>query len=64
MITLNARAARHIIALRTDEHADLGIREFAYEIYKVLKDAAPAFFADAIESVVADGPPQVKFENQ
>lgn len=64
MITLNARSARHIISLRTDEHADLGIREFAYEIYKVLKDAAPAFFADAIETTVSDGPPQVKFENQ
>ena len=63
MITLNARAARHIIGLRTGEHADLGIREFAYEIYTALKSVAPAFFADAHERDVPDGPPEVTFGN-
>ena len=63
MITLNARAARHIITLRTGEHADLGIREFAYEIYKALRATAPAFFADAEERDVPDGPPEVIFAN-
>jgi thymidylate synthase ThyX len=63
MITLNARAARHIITLRTGEHADLGIREFAYEIFKAVRDIAPAFFSDAIERPVPDGPPEVTFAN-
>jgi len=63
MITLNARAARHIIALRTDEHADLGIREFAYAIFTTLLAAAPALFADAAEVPAGDGPPQVRFHH-
>jgi thymidylate synthase (FAD) len=63
MITLNARAARHIISLRTGEHADLGIREFAYEIFRAIREVAPAFFADAVERDVPDGPPEVTFTN-
>ena len=61
MFSVNARAARHIINLRTDEHADLSIREFAYALYQALKPWAPAVFADAIESTDAQGIPTVTF---
>lgn len=62
MFSVNARAARHIINLRTDEHADLSIREFAYALYQALKPWAPAVFADAIESTDAQGIPTVTFK--
>ena len=62
MFSVNARAARHIINLRTNEHADLSIREFAYALYQALKPWAPAVFADAIESTDAQGIPTVTFK--
>ena len=62
MFSVNARAARHIINLRTNEHADLSIREFAYALYQAIKPWAPAVFADAIESTDAQGVPTVAFK--
>lgn len=61
MVSLNARAARHIIQSRSDEHADLAIREFAYELYHLLAQRTPAVFADATLVPARHWPPQVRF---
>lgn len=61
MFSLNARAARHIIHLRTDEHADASIREFAAALYHALRDDLPAVFSDAKLENVSFGPHRVAF---
>lgn len=61
MISLNARAARHIIQTRSDGHADLSMREFAYELYSVLARQAPAVFEDARFEAVDHWPPRIVF---
>lgn len=47
VITYNARQLRHVIEMRTDEHADASIREFAAALYNASKDVIPAIFQDA-----------------
>lgn len=61
MVSVNARAARHIIALRSDEHADASIREFAVALFDALAPWAGAFFADAERVPVAFGPDAIRF---
>jgi thymidylate synthase (FAD) len=64
MVSMNGRAARHIINLRSNEHADLSIREFAWEVYQAISDVAPALFADAtVNYGASDGIPSVSFEH-
>lgn len=45
-VTANARALRHFIELRGDEHADTEIRALAIRILQILKEQAPAIFGD------------------
>jgi thymidylate synthase (FAD) len=64
MVSMNGRAARHIINLRTNEHADLSIREFAWEVYRSIHGVAPALFSDAtVKYDTADAIPVVSFEH-
>lgn len=60
VITYNARQLRHVIQMRTDEHADASIREFAAAMYEAARDVIPAIFQDATVREV-EGVPEVKF---
>lgn len=60
VITYNARQLRHVIEMRSDEHADASIREFAAALYNASKDVIPAIFQDATVREV-EGVPEVKF---
>ena len=51
MFSMNLRAARHIIQLRTAGDADQSIRELFFEVYKVIAPMFPATFADAREEL-------------
>lgn len=60
VITYNARQLRHVIKMRTDEHADASIREFAAALYNASKDVLPGVFQDATVRDV-EGVPEVTF---
>lgn len=45
-VTANARALRHFIELRCNEHAETEIREVAAEVLKILREDAPSIFGD------------------
>lgn len=64
MVSVNGRAVRHIINLRSNEHADLSIREFAWAVYEAIQPVAPALFLDAsVNYVNEDGIPVVHFQH-
>lgn len=54
LVTMNGRELRYFIAKRTDESADLSMREFAAAIFDAVKDELPALFADADVSYDTD----------
>lgn len=60
VITYNARQLRHVIEMRSDQHADASIREFAAALYAASKDVVPYIFQDATVREV-EGVPEVKF---
>jgi thymidylate synthase (FAD) len=60
LVTMNGRELRYFIARRTDEAADLSMREFAYAIFLAAKQELPALFADAVEKD-AELVPQIVF---
>src|SRR5881628_2543504 len=45
-VTANARALRHFVELRCNEHAEVEIRKVAAQVLHVLKREAPNLFAD------------------
>lgn len=55
VMSANVRAWRHIIEMRANQHAEIEIRELAYRIYKVLRQAAPLLFDDYEEKELPDG---------
>jgi thymidylate synthase (FAD) len=61
VISYNARALRHVVALRTDPHADQSIREAVYQMYLAAKSAIPLLLQDAEEIPQEFGSPQVVF---
>jgi thymidylate synthase (FAD) len=61
MVSMNARSLRWITELRSDEHADLSIREFAYEVFLAAQPWLPAILADAWGVRAAEGVPQIKY---
>lgn len=63
MVTLNGRAARHIITLRSGEGADLSMREFAVALFRALQPIAPPIFADMIEAAHPSGIPVIRKES-
>lgn len=63
MVSVNARSLRWIIQSRSDLHADLSIREFAYALYSATNSYLPSVFIDAKVTPSEDGIPVVSFEN-
>ncbi len=59
-ITLNLRAVRHIIALRTSRHAEWEIRDIYNQVYNALQWRYPYIFADAAIEFV-DGYNEITF---
>ena len=59
VLSLNARALRHILKMRSDEHAEAGIREFTYSLYKAALPLIPAILADVREEAVDFGAPRL-----
>ncbi|MBL8692588.1 MAG: FAD-dependent thymidylate synthase [Planctomycetes bacterium] len=54
-VTANARALRHFIELRGDEHADVEIRKLAVQICRLMQKEAPALFGDYTIRRLPDG---------
>lgn len=54
-VTANARALRHFIELRGDEHADVEIRKLAVKILRMMQIEAPAIFGDYQIRQLPDG---------
>jgi len=54
-VTANARALRHFIELRANEHAETEIRMVAARICAILRDAAPNIFGDYEFQELPDG---------
>jgi len=61
LVSINGRALRWIIESRTNEHADLSIREFAFELFVAGSLAMPSLFDDANIIPVKEGTPQINF---
>lgn len=61
VVSLNGRELRHIIELRSDPHAEAGIREFAFALYAAAKEVVPKILQDAVEVDVGWGAPQITF---
>lgn len=53
--SLNLRAARHLIQLRTSAHAEWEIRRVFNDVYRALKHRYPLMFSDAKERDTKDG---------
>jgi|ERR1051326_6430183 thymidylate synthase (FAD) len=62
-ITLNLRALRHTIEMRTSAHAEWEIRYIFEQIYKMVKGKYAIMFSDATEEV-KEGILEVKFKNK
>ncbi len=60
VVTANVRAWRHVISMRSSDHAETEIREWAYRTYQCLKQAAPLLFDDFEEVKYSDGTHGVK----
>ena len=54
-VTANARAWRHFIELRCNEHAEIEIREVAARILEILRREAPGIFGDYDFIDLSDG---------
>lgn len=61
LVSINARELRHIIRMRTDLHAEAGIREFAYALYEAALPFIPSLLQDADVIDVEFGTPVVRF---
>lgn len=54
-VTANARSLRHFIELRCNEHAEVEIREVAFQILGILQREAPNLFGDYETVPLSDG---------
>jgi thymidylate synthase (FAD) len=64
VVTMNTRALRHILAMRSDEHADASIREFSFAMYEQVAKWLPAILDDLEELPVQFGPDALVFEHR
>lgn len=62
-ISLNFRSARHIIEMRTSEHAEWEIRLIYNQVYDIVKSKFPIMFIDSKEEIV-DGQRKITFKNK
>ena len=60
VVTGNARAWRHLIEMRANEHAEIEIREVALRVYKCLREADKLLFRDYELIALPDGTEAVK----
>lgn len=61
--SLNLRALRHIIELRTSRHAEWEIREIYNQVFQLTKSKYPAIFAD-VKGEMIDGLLEISFSNK
>jgi thymidylate synthase (FAD) len=61
--TYNHRSLRHILEVRTSQHAEEEIRIAFYKLYKLLKAKYPAVYGDAKEGEFFSGIPEITFEH-
>ena len=54
-VTANARAWRHFIEMRCNEHAEIEIREVAAQVLEILQLEAPNLFGDYEFFTLPDG---------
>ena len=54
-VTGNARAWRHFVELRANEHAETEIRTVAVEVLKLLQAESPSLFGDYVLEPLGDG---------
>jgi len=62
-VSLNIRALRHTIEMRTSHHAEWEIREIYNQIYKIVKRKYKAMFVDAKEEMI-EGLLEITFKNK
>ena len=55
VLSANVRAWRHMIEMRTDQHAESEIRDLFFRIFLCLREAEPLLFADYAVEAFADG---------
>jgi thymidylate synthase (FAD) len=63
-VTANARAIRHFIELRGDEHADVEIRKLAVQMLRIMRTEAPALFGDYEIVMHPDGTESTRTEHR
>lgn len=63
-VTANARALRHFIELRGDEHADVEIRKLAVRLLRLMQEEAPALFGDYEIRRLPDGTEATRTEHR
>ena len=63
-VTANARALRHFIELRADEHADVEIRRVAIKMLGLLQKESPNIFGDYVIESLPDGTQVAKTPNR
>lgn len=61
--SLNLRSLRHLIELRTSEHAEWEIRAIYNQVYALVGDKYPTIFADA-RTETKDGLLEITFKNK
>jgi thymidylate synthase (FAD) len=54
-VTGNARAWRHFVELRANEHAEVEIRRLAIEVLRILQEESPNVFGDYTLETLSDG---------
>ncbi len=55
VMTANVRAWRHMIEMRTDEHAESEIRDLFFRIFLCLREVEPLLFEDYVVESYSDG---------
>jgi thymidylate synthase (FAD) len=63
-VTANARALRHFIEARANEHAEIEIRKVAIKLLRVLQHEAPSIFGDYEIVKLADGTEVARTEHR
>ncbi len=54
-VTANARALRHFVELRANEHAEVEIRKVAIEVLRIMQQESPTLFGDYKIEELDDG---------
>ncbi|MDD4890032.1 MAG: FAD-dependent thymidylate synthase [Phycisphaerae bacterium] len=63
-VTANARAIRHFIELRCNEHAETEIRVVAAKVLRIMQQEAPALFADYAFVDLPDGTQEARTDHR